>query len=185
MGRLFLARHGETEWTLNRRHTGTTEVPLTPAGEEQARTIAAKLGDAGFEVVASSPRGRAVRTAELAGHPDPVIWDDATEFDYGEYEGLTSAEIKEARPGWQLWRDGCPGGETPGAVEWRADHVLKRLKAIEGDVLLFGHGHFSRALGARWIGHQVDLAARLMLGTAAVCVLGHEHGQPAIEHWSL
>ncbi len=182
---LWLARHGETEWTLNRRHTGHTELPLTEEGEEQSRSIAAKLGETNFVLVASSPRERALRTAVLAGHADPEIWPELHELDYGDYEGLTTKQITEERPGWSLWRDGCPNGESPAEFQARADRVLERVREVEGDVLLFGHGHFSRALGARWIEAQVELAAQLMLVTAAVCVLGYEHGIPAIERWSL
>lgn len=185
MGRLWLARHGETEWTVSRRHTGSTDVPLTPGGEDQGRALAEKLHAHEFALVLTSPFSRAQRTAELAGfpgaEPEPLLH----EVDYGDYEGLTTAEIQEQRPDWDLWRDGSPGGERPEVVAARADRVLDRVRAVEGDVLLFGHAHFSRALGARWLGQPAGFAAQLMVGTGSLSVLGAEHGHPAIERWNV
>jgi probable phosphoglycerate mutase len=188
VGRPWLARHGETEWTVSRRHTGSTDIPLTPAGEEQARALGEKLhaaGAGGFALVLTSPMGRARRTAELAGFSGVEVEPLLHEVDYGDYEGLTTAEIHETRPGWDLWSDGSPGGETPEQVVARADRVLERVRDAGGDALLFGHAHFSRALGARWLERPIGLAGQLMLGTASLSVMGTEHGRPALERWNL
>jgi broad specificity phosphatase PhoE len=181
---VWLVRHGETEWTVSKKHTGSTDVPLTPVGEERARALAPVLAGHSFAAVFTSPRTRARRTAELAGFPDARVDDDLVELDYGEYEGRTTAEIHEERPDWLLWRDGTPGGESMEEAGARADRVLERLDASGGDVLLFGHGHFSRVLGARLIGLPATDGGLLMLGPASISIVGSEHGQRAIRTWN-
>ncbi len=184
--RVYLVRHGETEWSKAGRHTGRTDLPLTPAGEAAARQIAARLSGLSFTRVFSSPRIRARRSAELAGFT-PEIDPDLAEWDYGDYEGLTAAEVRARRPGWVVFDDGGPNGESPQQVAERADRVVARLKALSGDVLDFSHGHFLRVLAARWVGQPVGFARHLLLGTAAVSVLGFDHNsldQPAIALWN-
>jgi probable phosphoglycerate mutase len=181
---LWLVRHGETEWTLNKKHTGSTDIPLTPKGEERARGLAPMLAQHSFAGVFTSPLQRARHTAELAGFPDAVVDDQLVELDYGDYEGRTTAEIREERPDWFLWRDGCPGGESIEDAGRRADEVLDRLSSIDGDVLVFGHGHFSRVLGARLLGLPPSDGRLLMLGPASISVIGHEHNQRAIRTWN-
>ncbi|GAB4588449.1 acid phosphatase [Nocardia sp. IFM 10818] len=178
--RLILLRHGETEWSATRRHTGRTDLPLTAAGEAQAVAAGKLLAGLGLRnpLVLSSPRQRALRTAELAGLPAPVIDDDLAEWDYGEYEGLTTTEIRRMAPGWTIWTGTVPEGETAGQVRARADRVLATatLEVATREVVLVGHGHFSRALIARWAEFDVIEGRRFFLSTAAVTVLGHDHG---------
>jgi probable phosphoglycerate mutase len=181
---IWLVRHGETEWTVSRQHTGRTDIELTPAGEEQARALAPVLAEQTFELVLTSPLRRARRTAELAGFGDAVVDDALVELDYGDYEGRTSADIREERPDWLLWRDGTPGGEAIDAAGRRADSVIERIAGLEGDVLLFGHGHFSRVLGARLLGLPAGDGRLLMLGPGSISVVGAEHGQRAIHSWN-
>jgi probable phosphoglycerate mutase len=181
---LWLVRHGETEWTVSKKHTGSTDIPLTPEGEEQARGLAAVLAQHSFAGVFTSPLQRARRTAEIAGFPDAVVDEQLVELDYGEYEGRTTAEIREERSDWFLWRDGFPGGESIEDAGRRADQVLERLEPVDGDVLLFGHGHFSRVLGARLLGLPASDGRLLILGPASLSVIGSEHGQRAIKHWN-
>src|SRR5262245_60543178 len=184
---VYLARHGETAWTISRQHTGRTDIPLTPRGEANARSLGERLRGESFELVFVSPLSRARRTCELAGlgrtaRPD----DDLLEWDYGALEGRTTAEIRSERPGWYLFRDGCPGGESVAAVGSRADRVVARLKRASGKVILFGHGHFFRVLAARWLGLPPQDARHFWLGTAALCKLGYEHSldEPAILLWN-
>jgi broad specificity phosphatase PhoE len=181
---LWLVRHGETEWTVSKKHTGRTDIELTPEGERAARGLEPVLAREAFAAVFTSPLQRARQTAALAGFEDAEVIDDLHEVDYGEYEGRTTAEIREKRPDWLLWRDGSPGGETIGEVGVRADGVLKRLEAVEGNVLVFGHGHFSRVLGARSLGLPPSEGRLLMLAPASISVIGHEHGARAIKHWA-
>lgn len=182
---LYLVRHGETEWSASGRHTGRTDIPLTPRGEAEASWLAGRLGRAQFTHVYCSPRRRALRTCELAGWgASAVVQPDLAEWDYGDYEGLHSAEILKARPGWSLFRDGCPGGESPEQACGRADRLLARLRGLEGNVALFTHGHFGRLLGARWIGLPVVDAVHLRLDTASLSILGDEHGAPVIALWN-
>jgi len=182
---LYLVRHGETEWSASGRHTGRTDIPLTPRGEAEASWLAGRLGTAQFTHVFSSPRRRALRTCELAGWgASAVVEPDLAEWDYGDYEGLHSAEILKARPGWSLFRDGCPGGESPEQACVRADRLLARLRGLEGNVALFTHGHFGRLLGARWMGLPVVDAVHLRLDTASLSILGAEHGAPVIALWN-
>ena len=185
MNEIWLARHGETAWSRTGKHTGRTDVPLEPSGEAQARLLGTRLRGHAFAQVWSSPRARALRTAELAGFT-ASSHDDLAEWDYGEFEGLRRAEIQAFETNWDVFAQGAPAGESVAAVSDRADRVIARLRAVSGDVLVFGHGHFLRALGARWIGLPVAAGSRLLLSTASVSVLGYEHGpgDPAIVLWN-
>ncbi|HEY4988479.1 MAG TPA: histidine phosphatase family protein [Opitutaceae bacterium] len=177
--RVFFIRHGETAWSESGRHTGRTEIPLSPRGEECARLLAGRLPPEEFARIFVSPRQRARRTCELAGLGAKAETDpDLAEWDYGDYEGLRSAEILKGRPGWSLFHDGCPGGETPDQVSTRADRVITRLRSIEGTVALFSHGHFGRALAARWIALPVADGECFLLDTASIGVLSFEKGNP-------
>jgi broad specificity phosphatase PhoE len=183
----WLARHGETAWSRARRHTGRTDVPLTRHGEAQAAALGARLRDVRFACVRVSPLVRARRTAELAGFAEVLELDaDLVELDYGEYEGRTTAEIRRARPDWDLWRDGCPGGETIAEAARRAERVLARVHATaaDGPALLVGHAHLLRTLAARAL--ELDAAAgrHLALDPAALSILGTEHGAPALRLWN-
>ena len=184
---VYLVRHGETQWSASHQHTGSTDIALTPAGETEAEAAGKALADLTPTLVLSSPLQRAARTAELAGFGATLQTDDdLVEWDYGAYEGLTSAEIHAQRPDWLLFRDGCPDGESPAEVSRRADRVVARLRAAEGTALIFSHGHFSRVLAARWLGLPVEFGRYLLLSTAAISVLGYEHGlnEPAIVRWN-
>lgn len=184
---LWLIRHGETEWSRSGRHTSRTDLPLTPRGEKQAVALRQQLAGLRPSLVLCSPRRRAVDTAELAGLPVDAIDDDLTEWDYGEYEGLTTAQIRERVPGWSLWTHPLPEGETAVQVGARADRVLRRTLPYldDGPVVLIAHGHISRVIGARWIGLSAADGQRLALGTAAPSVLGGEHGSPVVQRWNL
>jgi probable phosphoglycerate mutase len=180
-----LVRHAETEWSLSGRHTGRTDLPLTDRGRSLAAALAAGLAQRRFELVLTSPARRARETCELCGLGEQAtVRDDLQEWDYGEYEGLTTAQILEGRPGWSLWRDGCPGGEDADAVGARADRVIAELRAVAGDVAVFSHGHMLRVLGARWIELAATGGARLRLSTASVSGLGYEHGVRTLTRWS-
>jgi probable phosphoglycerate mutase len=185
---ITLARHGETAWSLAGRHTGLTDLPLTERGERNARRLGGRLAGLTFARVFTSPLVRASRTCELAGFGGAATVDaDLVEWDYGEYEGTTSAEIRKKRPDWDLFRDGCPGGETPQQVGARADRVIVRIRAAGGDVLVFSSGHFIRVLAARWIGSDVPaLGRKFMLATASLSALGYEHDltNPVIRLWN-
>ncbi|MFA4080092.1 acid phosphatase [Mycobacteroides salmoniphilum] len=179
--RMLLLRHGETEWSKIGRHTGRTDLDLTEIGRAQAvaaREVLANL-DLNDLVVLSSPRRRAIQTAELAGLNVAEAWDDLAEWDYGDYEGLTTPQIRENDPGWLVWTHGCPGGESVAQVQARADRVIATISAdlTQRDVLLVGHGHFSRALMTRWIDLPLEEGTRLGMATASIAVGGHEHGQ--------
>ena len=168
----YLIRHGETEWSLAGRHTGFTEQILTAHGEEESRKLGTRLPKDHFAQVLSSPRVRARRSAELMGLAAALELDpELAEWNYGDYEGLRTSEIRKARPGWDLFRDGCPGGETPAQIGARADRIIARLRSIDGAIAIFSHGHFGRVLGARWIGLDVGFAAHLMLGTMSLSIL--------------
>jgi broad specificity phosphatase PhoE len=185
-GELWLARHGETEWTKTLQHTSTTDVPLTEVGEEQARALGAKLGDHEFALALSSPMRRALDTARLAGFGDRVeIDDDLVEWNYGDYEGRTTADIREERPGWTLWDDGVPMGEIPEQVAARTRRVIDRATKAGGDVLLFAHGHVLRVLTATWLGLSPEAGQLFALGTATLSVLGHEREARVIRQWNL
>jgi broad specificity phosphatase PhoE len=180
-----LVRHAETEWSLNGRHTGRTDLPLTNHGREVAAALRERLRAWQFALVLVSPARRARETCELCGlGAEAQVRDDLHEWDYGDYEGLTTAEIWERRPGWVLWRDGCPGGESPADVGARADRVIAEIAAADGDVALFSHGHMLRVLGARWIALGPEGGGRLGLSTAAICVLGHERDTAVIARWN-
>lgn len=196
---IWILRHGETEWSASGQHTGRTDLPLTPAGEAQARALGNMLADRRPTYVLSSPRTRALDTARLAGLTVDEVTEDLAEWDYGDYEGRTTAEIREDVPDWSIWTHGAPNGETPEQVGARADRVLARAldllsdsadsaeaggRAGFGPIALVGHGHFSRMLGARWIGLPVDGGAHLLLGTAAPALLGAQYGEPVLDHWN-
>ncbi len=184
---IYLVRHGATTWTQSHRHTGTTDVPLTPSGEVQARSLRARLAHVDFARVVSSPRRRARMTADLAGFGDRLeIAPLLVEYDYGDYEGLTIEQIQAVQPGWELWRDGCPGGETPQQVLRRAHQLLAELDLPAGaDSVLFGHGHILRAVAAAYLGAPIDFCRHLIVAVASISVLGEEHGIPAIASWDL
>jgi broad specificity phosphatase PhoE len=184
VNQIWLVRHGETEWTVNKKHTGRTDIPLTATGETRAKALAPLLAGQSFELVLTSPRQRARRTAELAGFEDAQVEDALVEVDYGEYEGRTSAEIRKQRPDWYLWRDATPGGESIEDVGRRADGVIERIAGLEGDVLLFGHGHFSRVLCARLLGLPPSEGRLFMLSPGSISVIGSEHGRRAIRTWN-
>ena len=186
MAEIVLVRHGQTEWSVAGRHTGRTDIPLTPEGERQARAIGERLGGREFAAVLSSPRVRARRTAELAGLEVTAVDEDLAEWDYGDYEGITTKEIHETDPDWYLWTGGVPGGESPEQIGARIDRVLDRARAHleHGDVALVAHGHALRVVGARWIEEPVQVGGRLRLDTATLCRLGFEHGRPVILEWN-
>ncbi|MFF5447854.1 histidine phosphatase family protein [Streptomyces sp. NPDC012888] len=188
--RIVLARHGKTAWSENGRHTGRSDLPLLAAGIRNAERLGDRLrrapwrGLPGAEVL-TSPLERARETCRLAGFADRATrWDTLMEFDYGDYEGLTTPEIQGDRPGWDLWRDGVPGGETLAQVSDRADQVVARARADGRDLLLFSHAHFLRAIAARWLEADVGFAARLNLAPASLSVLGWSHDTPAVELWN-
>lgn len=173
---IYLARHGETAWSLSGQHTGVTDLPLTPRGEENARNLANRLRGLNFTRVFTSPLQRARRTCELAGFGAVAQVDpELVEWNYGEYEGITTNEILAERPGWDLFRDGCPGGESPAQIGARADRVVARLRRIPGNVLLFSSGHFLRVLTARWLGLEPGGGRYFVLSTASLSILGYEH----------
>lgn len=184
---VYLARHGETEWSLSGQHTGRTDLPLTPRGEDHARKLGTRLQGLSISKVFSSPLRRAARTCELAGFAAQAeLDDDLMEWDYGQYEGRRSAEIHAERPDWQLFRDGCPGGEMPDDVGARADRVVSRIRATDGNVLLFSSGHILRVLTARWLGLGAAGGRFFLLSTASLSVLTYEHNlkEPVIKLWN-
>lgn len=182
---LCLVRHGETEWTLSGQHTGRTDLPLTANGERTARLLARVLAHEPFALILTSPLRRARRTCELAGvGRDAIADDDLMEWDYGDYEGLTSTQIEALAPGWMIFRDGCPGGESPEQVAARADRVIDRVKAVAGHVALFAHGHFFKVLAARWLGLPAAGGAHFLLDTATLSVLSHYRGVPVLKRWN-
>lgn len=185
---IHLVRHGETAWSLSGQHTGRTDMPLTAVGEAAARGLAERLKGLSFSAVWSSPSQRAYNTSVLAGFGDrSVRMDDLQEWDYGAYEGRTTKEILAERPGWTVFRDGCPQGETAADVGARADKVIGRLRAANADILIFSSAHFLRVLAARWLGLPPEGGALLVLDTASISVLGYEHdlGEPVLRRWNL
>lgn len=186
LNELWLVRHGETAWTISRQHTGRTDIPLTPAGEAAAATLRRRLAREPFALVLVSPLLRARRTAELAGFgADQVeLEPDLQELDYGEYEGLTTRQIREQRPGWDLWRDGCPGGESVQDVAVRAQRVIDRARAADGPVLLVAHGHMLRTLTAVALGLHPDAGRAFVLDPGTISIVGHEHEWPALVRWN-
>ncbi len=186
--RIFLVRHGETAWSLSGQHTGRTDIPLTKKGEADARKLNERLRSTVFKRVFVSPLQRARQTAALAALATPVeIEPDLVEWDHGEYEGLHSAEIRAIKPDWNLYQDGCPGGESPAQVSLRADRVIALVRALERDIAIFSHGHFGCVLAARWIGLEIEHASHFLLDTASVSILGYGHqraDEPAIMLWN-
>lgn len=185
---VYLARHGETAWTISRQHTGLTDLPLTERGERTASRLADRLKGLTFSTVLTSPLQRAARTCELAGFKAAAeVEKDLVEWDYGQYEGRRTAEIRAERPDWELFRDGCPGGESPQQVSVRADRIVRRVRAVSGNVLLFTSGHFLRVLAVRWLGLEPTVNCKFfMLSTASLSALGYEHdvSRPVIRLWN-
>ena len=184
---VYLARHGETAWSLSGQHTSRTDLPLTERGERNAHALGERLRGLTFAKVFTSPLQRAARTCELAGFGSVAEIDpDLVEWDYGQYEGRRSAEIHVERPDWQLFRDGCPGGESPGQIGARADRVMGRVRAVKGDVLVFSSGHFLRVFAARWLGLDAAGGRYLLLSTASLSALSYEHNlaEPVIRLWN-
>jgi probable phosphoglycerate mutase len=184
MGKVTLVRHGETEWSRSGQHTGTTDIPLTEQGRELATKLEAALRGHAYALVLTSPLSRARDTAAIAGFGDALVDDDLREWDYGDYEGLTTPQIREHRPGWFLWDDGVPGGEKIEDVAARVDRVIARVRAVDGDALLFAHGHLLRILSARWLDEPPGFGRHLVLSPATISVLGWEREAPAIEVWN-
>jgi probable phosphoglycerate mutase len=186
--RLYLVRHGETAWSLSGQHTGRTDIPLTEQGERDARELAERLRGMNFSRVFTSPLKRARRTYELAALNNfAEIEPDLAEWDYGDYEGQRAGDIRKGRPDWNVFRDGCPRGESPTQVSKRADRLIARLRTLEGDLAIFSHGHFGRVMAARWIGLPVEQAQHFLLNTASLSILGYGHNlieEPAIVLWN-
>jgi len=184
---LYIARHGETAWSLSGQHTGLTDLPLTERGQSNARRLGNQLRGRSFAHVFTSPLQRARRTCELAGFGAEAEVDrDLLEWNYGDYEGLRTAEIHAKRPGWELFRDGCPGGESAGEVGARADRMVDRVRALRQEVLIFSSGHFLRVLAARWLGLEPEAGKYFLLSTASLSALSYEHDltQPVIKFWN-
>ena len=185
MPELLLARHGETEWSLNGRHTGITDLPLTANGRQRARKLEPVLAGRRFALVLTSPLQRAIETCRLAGLGEAAqIRDDLHEWNYGDYEGMTTAQIHERDHGWSLWRDGCPNGEQAQDVGARADRLIAEARDTAGEVIFFGHGHMLRVVGARWVGLPPADGGLLGLSTGTLCVLGYEHDLPILARWN-
>jgi broad specificity phosphatase PhoE len=185
MQQVYLIRHGETEWSLSGQHTSITDIPLTQNGRELAQRLAPVLTKESFALVLTSPLGRARMTCELSGFgAQAEVAPDLMEWNYGEYEGLTTKQIHINRPGWLLFRDGCPGGESPEQVGARADRVIARVRAGEGNVLLFAHGHIFRVFAARWLGLPVTAGSHFLLDTATLNILGYYQDIPAVKRWN-
>jgi broad specificity phosphatase PhoE len=182
---VYLVRHGETEWSLSGQHTGSTDIPLTENGREVARRLGDSLRELHFAAVWSSPMSRSLDTARLAGFEHDVrIDDNLKEWVYGEYEGLTTPQIRESNPGWFLFRDGAPGGESPEQIGARADRVIEEVRAVDGDVLLFAHGHILRVIATRWLGYPPNDGGKFSLGTATLSILGYEHEEASLWRWN-
>ncbi|HVT29599.1 MAG TPA: histidine phosphatase family protein [Lacipirellulaceae bacterium] len=184
---IYLARHGETDWTISGQHTGMTDLPLTARGEENARALGRRLAGSTFAAVYTSPLERSWRTCELAGFGAvATVERDLVEWNYGEYEGLTTAQIQNQRPDWNIFRDGCPSGESAADVGARADRVIARLRDVGESAIIFSHGHFLRVLAARWLGLNAAAGRYFYLSTAALSIVGYEHNQsePAVRLWN-
>ena len=182
---VYLVRHGETEWSLSGQHTGTTDIPLTENGRKVARLLAPVLAKENFAMVLTSPLERARNTCELAGLGGRAEIDrDLMEWNYGEYEGLTTGQVHAQRPGWMLFSDGCPGGETPEQVSARADRVIAKVRAVQGHVALFAHGHIFRVFAARWLGFPATAGCHFLLDTATLNILSYYRGIPAVKRWN-
>ena len=183
--KVYLARHGETEWSLSEQHTGRTDIPMTDNGRRQAAQMRGLFPSRPVEKAFTSPLSRAVETAALAGFEGAEKTDDLLEFDYGEYEGVTTTDIRQERPDWYLWRDGSPGGETPSDVAIRVGRLVDRLRTEGADVVLFSHGHLLRALAARWLGLGPEAGGLFALETATLSTLGYERDVPVMRSWNL
>jgi broad specificity phosphatase PhoE len=181
---VWLVRHGETEWSRDHKHTSHTDIPLTDVGVEVAKQLADRLDGRSFDRVLTSPLQRARRTAELAGFPDAEVDDDLVEWDYGDYEGITTAEIRERVPGWSVWTHSCPNGETAEHVTTRLDRVVSRLRRTGGRTIVFSHGHALRSLAARWIEQPVTEGRFFRLDTATLSTLGYERETPVLSRWN-
>jgi broad specificity phosphatase PhoE len=184
---IYLVRHGETAWSVSTQHTGLTDIPLTERGEQNARRLGERLHGQTFAHVLTSPLQRARRTCELAGFgPTAALERDLVEWDYGDYEGRTTVDIRKERPNWEIFRDGCPGGESTADIGLRADRVVAKLRALNGAVLVFSSGHILRVLAARWCGLEASVGRYLVLGTASLSIVGYEHGKndPIIRLWN-
>lgn len=184
MKRIYLIRHGETAWSKSGQHTGNTDLELTENGMRQAEQLKKRLSPLSFDHVFSSPLKRAKKTAEICGYANPSLMDELREWDYGDYEGLTSDEIHQKNPTWNLFKEGAPGGDSLEAIEKRADLVFKKLNDLEGTIALFSSGHISRVLGARWIGLPASGGAHFYLKTASLSLLGFEHDKAVIHLWN-
>lgn len=185
---IYFIRHGETAWSLTGQHTGRTDLPLTEQGEAEARTLAPLLRGVAFDHVFTSPRQRARRTAGLAGYPDAVIEPALAEWDYGDYDGITAGEVRARRPEWDIYIDGCPGGESPEQIVARADRLIERWSKLPGRVAAFSHGHFGRVFATRWIGLPLGMAKHFAIDTASVAVLDRDPGRdhrPRIVRWNV
>ena len=186
--RLYLVRHGETAWSLTGQHTGRTDIPLTDKGEGDARELAERLRGVSFSRVFTSPRKRARRTSELAALNKAAETEpDLAEWDYGDYEGQRAGDIRKGRPDWNVFRDGCPNGESPAQISERADRLIAKLRTFDGDIAIFTHGHFGRVLAVRWIGLGIEQAQHFLLSTASLSILGYGHNfadEPAIILWN-
>ena len=183
---IVLVRHGETEWSLSGQHTSRTDLPLTEKGRERAKALAPALARWNFTRVLCSPLLRARETCKIAGYADVAeICEDLREWDYGEYEGLTTPQIRETNPSWNLWTDGCPGGEQPAEVGARADRAIERLRVDDGDALAFAHGHILRVLTARWLEMAPAAGARFALRPGTICELGYERETQVLQLWNL
>jgi broad specificity phosphatase PhoE len=183
--KVYLLRHGETEWSLNGRHTGVTDIPLTENGRVAARLLKPILAKVTFTLVLTSPLQRARETCELAGLGQFAnVEPDLIEWNYGEYEGLTTEQIRSTRPGWSVFRDGCPGGESPEQVGARADRVITKVRTAAGNVALFGHGHFTRVIAARWINLSANYGENFLLDTATLNILSYYRESPAFQIWN-
>jgi broad specificity phosphatase PhoE len=182
---LFVIRHGETAWSLSGQHTGTTDLPLTDNGRRVAQRLRPVLASETFALVLVSPRRRARETCEIAGlGARAIVEPDLAEWDYGQYEGLTGEQIRKLSPGWLIFRDGCPGGETPEQVGARVDRVIARVQAVQGNAVVFAHGHVLRVLVVRWLGLPVSAGQHFLLDTATLSVLGDYRGVPAVRIWN-
>jgi probable phosphoglycerate mutase len=182
---IYIVRHGETEWSASGQHTSRTDLPLTDHGRRQAEALGERLAGQQFALVLTSPLRRAVETCELAGlRAQAELCDDLHEWDYGDYEGLTTPQIRERDPEWNLWRDGCPAGESPSQIGARVDRALSRLRQADGDAAAFAHGHVLRVLTARWLAMEVVAGARFKLAAAGLGVLGYERETEVLERWS-
>ena len=183
--KVYLLRHGETEWSLSGQHTGMTDLPLTENGRRAARLLKSVLAAETFALILTSPLKRARETCELAGFGERAKIDpDLVEWNYGEYEGLTTKQIHLTRPGWSVFRDGCPGGETPDQVASRADRVIGKIRTTDGNIALFAHGHIFRVFAARWINLPASYGEHFLLDTATLNVLGYYHNSPALKIWN-